>query len=387
MPQFNPKAIGTCVPGASVAFVKGPCANGWAQPHYESWGSETDSEDPEPVPPQTPGRILEMPGQVFKILDTSSDTRMVSIEYQGAPLWVNAELLSCGSQPNMSGYVAPHPHAGKDCSYQKLPLDPVSLARLNNDAQAELGLQIVAKAVGYKEEVRKNVAHDNKAMNDAFFDEKRTVDDKDEILTRALKRLKALDKRAAAIYGKNCKPDGIKAATYEIPRERGERMCRTFRNAKKQLEKIMKLPTKQARVTAFENRSFDSELAEDPENMQVSTRSIIYYGLDLERSDTTLGKEAPDLLRLKRSLKLVNRGSCDLTSIRRPATSFRRTATSSSSNATIPPAGRSRRSRRPAASAAASARAPARFSSRRAPVPSPTSRRTGRSVHSAPTCA
>lgn len=323
------KVIGNCRPGATVKLANNRCANGWNAPGYQSWGKEADDDEPGQFLPDDAPAIIVGKGRTLQILDVRAEIRMVQVQDGARKLWVNADSLTC-DQRNVSNYTPPLAPPIDSCAFSSLPFEPKDMFEMVEDSQKELGNTILAKAQGYAREMRLKVMQDTSRLASAYqtlgSDAKRA-----EILENGFKKVADLYYRARRIYGDDCRKnvqgDG---GIYEIPRERGQRTCRTMRygfnvmgdieeHAKSEMDLIgpfekrlqQALLNIKTTINPFEGGDLSELFSEsDPSNNQVFVRMMIYYGLGLDAPEYKLSKAQQ---KLKKSLHLVNRDAGDFT--------------------------------------------------------------------------
>ncbi len=311
--KSNPyKTLGACYPKAAVKLASKVCANGWSRPRYPSWGDSNEDDIDAAKKVEQPTRIKAGKDNSFTVLDVNQDTRMVQIEASGEKLWVDADALDCDKNRNVSMYKLPPPTPDDGrCPKVDIMVNINYLFQTTvSDSQAELGLNLDKKAEEYHEALKANVANDNKVLIDAFRDHAKSDQERYDILNSSLPKIQELYQRATKIYGSDCTNSAFPPQTLEIPRERGQRECRTLVRTYKMIAKLMEMPDHKKALNAFESEMTGAQIAAEPNNDQIAVRMLIYYGMGLEKPLFGL---KPPYFQLKASLKLVNHQSSDLT--------------------------------------------------------------------------
>lgn len=289
------QVLGHCKPGAMIELA-GSCANGWASANYQTWGESKEV---------TPQRIKRSDAAQVKVVQVRLDLRKVSIEHPSAGrVWISADALKCDER-NLSTYVLPPETRAEDGGCPgggELPIDVNKLAAGVQDSLSEERDALVAKAHEYARAVQAKVYSDSWALACAYRDCQspehsapllKTVPERHAMLMHAAARVEAMYDRAKKIFGENCDQTGLlpKIAP-EITRERGERTCRTFRDAYRLLEKALREPTQRQAVDRFDAEVTMSTISRKPNNDQLSSRVALFYGLDLDAKDPAPEKKA-----------------------------------------------------------------------------------------------
>lgn len=281
------KFIGQCMIGKTVKIANKSCVNGWPKAKYPQWES---AHAPDPAKLALPTRIRSE--HELKIIDLDPIIRMVQVETPDGKFWVSAEGLEC-DEKNVSKYVMPVEKnalptlLGDDCpKFTELPVPPEHTNTLWKTSSSSIRGAIAQKAHDFALKTQKNVMHDNRLIAEAFYSKDSFADDaaRFQALVEAKNTLIKQAERAQKIYGPNC--DMLPAGKqFEISVERGERLCRTLRDAAAMAGTAIDEKNKSRTLEMTRYDVDDMLLGKQPSNHQLSIRTILATALKLESKE------------------------------------------------------------------------------------------------------
>jgi hypothetical protein len=218
-----------------VTAVPTQCLVGRSRADYDDWGlpttprrnSLTASVDPgvRELDAGASGVVLRLPaiGAYLVVRGVKPELRSVQVQpvwdVTAPPVWVNADALECEQGSTVADYQP----------MRASPSCPPGDARCVSPTARVL----LDRARAYASEVARRSTEDHRRLVEGFFDEQLSDQDRCDMLTAAVGDLdRAYHELADAGHGLGCAdardPSKVR---FEIPFERDERACRTFRDA------------------------------------------------------------------------------------------------------------------------------------------------------------